>query len=320
MPDSPDGTLRDWDDISDHYTDAILVGNGASIAISRKFAYDSLFDAAPLRDGDRDLFNALETSNFEQVLDALRIARIVDRTAGYNTSDLRRQYQRVRRSLVHAVAGIHIAWEDVPSSTLKEIRDSLSHFRTVFSTNYDLLIYWAIMAEQDTSFVDFFWGTGRRFDLADATAWGNPTQIFYLHGGIHLVRDTDGAARKRVSAGRNLLRAFAAANDVPLFVSEGVAADKMQAIRRSDYLSSGYESLVNESETLVVFGHSLGPQDRHIRTALRHVTNLATSIRPRSSTAIIRDKARYIGKFPGKQIEFFDSTSHPLGDPAHTVP
>lgn len=36
--------IKQWEEIKDHYKDAIILGNGASIAISNKFMYDSLYD------------------------------------------------------------------------------------------------------------------------------------------------------------------------------------------------------------------------------------------------------------------------------------
>ena len=57
----------------------------------------------------------------------------------------------------------------------------------MFSTNYDLLVYWAIMCEEDPNdFRDFFWDPSLIFDSADVEVWGRPTVVHFLHGGVHL--------------------------------------------------------------------------------------------------------------------------------------
>jgi len=239
---------------------------------------------------------------------------------GHSAGSIGVQYRRVRRALVQTVADVHVPWDDIPESTLLRFRRALREYHVVCSTNYDLLIYWAIMARQGAGFVDYFWGSDNRFDLADVSTSFAKTRVLYLHGGLHLVRDADGSARKRVVAGpSNLIDSFRQADDVPLFVSEGTARDKLRAIRRSDYLSFAYETLVAEADSLVVFGHRLGEQDSHIRNALRRAPRLAISIRPGAPSRVISDKAWYIRQLPKPRIEFFDSTTHPLGDPSLTV-
>jgi hypothetical protein len=122
---------------------------------------------------------------------------------------------------VHAV---HIPWRLVQASTLATINQELARYRTVFTTNYDLLNYWAIQHRRASTTCSAAPTPG--FDLsATATA---QTRLLYLHGGLHLVRNQDGTARKLMSTEGTLL-GFAINNtiktldDVPLFVSEGRA-------------------------------------------------------------------------------------------------
>lgn len=310
-----DDSLFDWDELEDRYDRGILIGNGASRAVWDGFSYNSLFTAANLRTSDHDLFSAFGTTNFERVLDHLRTGEVVCANAGHRTTRIGLQYQRIRRALVDAVADIHVQWVHVDHPVLVRIRNALRRYDIVFSTNYDLLAYWAIMTrESGAGFVDYFWGTNQSFDLADASARSGPTPILYLHGGIHLVRAPNGAARKRVAGHENLLDAFGTANDVPLFVSEGTSEDKMRSIRRSDYLSFAYEVFTEEVDDLVVFGHRLGTGDAHIRNALRRARRLAISVVPGSTARVIAEKARYLQRLPTVRIDFFDATTHPLGD------
>ncbi|MDP1315153.1 DUF4917 family protein, partial [Klebsiella pneumoniae] len=79
---------------------------------------------------------------------------------------------------------------------------------------------------------DLFRSADASFDLRDTRT--NATRILYLHGGLHLVRNLDGTARKLPSTDSTLLSSFAINNtiktldDVPLFVSEGKVEEKLK--------------------------------------------------------------------------------------------
>jgi hypothetical protein len=98
-----------WQAVLDHYPqwNGILVGNGASRAVWHRFAYKSLFEQAcsvdvtqPLSASDRALFAALETENFEQILFALRTARVVQRALNRDSAHLQVHYESVRQALI----------------------------------------------------------------------------------------------------------------------------------------------------------------------------------------------------------------------------
>ena len=88
--------LDDWDDIDDGDWPTLLVGNGAGLAVSSKFAYDSLHTVAPLTQEDRDLFAALGTTNFEEALNHLRTASLVCDQLGHSSSDVDDRYESIR--------------------------------------------------------------------------------------------------------------------------------------------------------------------------------------------------------------------------------
>ncbi len=310
-----DHRLLDWSSIENRFRDTLLVGNGASLAVWEQFRYASLYRRAALTIRDRRLFDDLGTTNFEGVLEALRIGRLVCGNAGHPTRALFDQYRRVRRALVRAVGATHIPWTVVPDESLRQINQALRQYDYVFSTNYDLLIYWAMMSRQARGFRDYFWGPDNSFDPTDVATSGSLTRVLYLHGGIHLYRAEDGSACKRVADDANLLEVFATSRDVPLFISEGTYGDKLAAIRRSDYLSFAYESLAQECDRLVIFGHGLTAQDRHLRDVIRRRSRrLAISIVPATRHQIVQRKLRLTGHFPDATIEFFDARSHPLGN------
>jgi hypothetical protein len=307
----------------------ILIGNGASRAVSSRFAYGSLYQTAcafvegPALDTPaQQLFDELQTKNFEQVLSTLAAARLVNRLLGLPLQQIEDQHELIRSALVHAVRSVHVTRFEVPDSTLDEMNAALRLYDHVYSTNYDLLIYWAVM-RNEAGFKDYFWRS--QFDPADTDIYGDPTRILYLHGALHLYGNAGRRTYKRqnTSAG-NLLETFGQPlhrddTAVPLFVTEGSSEDKLRSIYTSDYLAFAYDQFSKHSGPLIIFGQSLdGTFDGHLLRAISKSGNreLRVAIHAGSSPNIARRKAEWLAKFPPTyEIKFFDSTTHPLGKP-----
>lgn len=311
-----DDNLPAWTEVDLHKWEALLLGNGASIAVWREFAYSNLFEQAILSEDDRAIFDVLGTTDFEQVLRALQISGLICEQAGH-APDVDGRYDNVRKALADAVHRIHVPWGLIPQNTLLKIATALREYNHVFSTNYDLIPCWAIMANGE-GFKDFFWNNANLFDPADVQLRGNETLIYYLHGGLHLCENLQRVAIKRVAGFQNLLDTFA--NDsqtIPLFVSEGASEQKLRVIRASDYLWHCYEALRRQSGPLVIFGNSLGPQDAHIASAIAEIPSraVAVSIFPTTPEAIIETKIHFMKVLSGvEEVLFFDSRTHPLGN------
>lgn len=325
-----DTALEDWSALrAEIPCSGLLIGNGASRAMWQAFAYESLFELAqttrnrPLGLSELAVFKALETSNFEQVLSALKNTIRVNAALTISSSSPRNRYFAIKEALIHAIRSVHIPWKHVQAESLARINGELSRYQTLYSTNYDLLTYWSIMQAPE-AFDDLFRGDDSSFDPGDTDS--RATRVLYLHGGLHLVKNLDGSTRKLTSSESTLLGSFAinTLGDVPLFVSEGNAQDKLKAIRHSDYLSYGYGQLAGHQGALCIFGHNLGEQDRHIVQALRdaRIKTLAISIYPRSQAFIQHQKRHFTQLFEGREVtlRFFDAKSHPLGDPQLRVP
>lgn len=322
------GELEDWTTLNSSIGfPELLIGNGASLAVWRKFAYFSLFDEAqttknrPLSPTELSVFRALDTSNFEQVLSALKNSIRVNAALTINSSSPRHRYFAIKEALIHAVRSVHIPWSQMQASSLTRINSALSQYQTVYSGNYDLLNYWAVMQAPE-AFEDLFRGPDSTFDLGNNNPQGSATRMLYLHGGMHLVKNFDGSTRILNSSESTLLASFAINHlgDIPLFVNEGSSADKLKAIRSSDYLSFCYSQLAQPKETLCIFGHNLAAQDQHLVQALQQarLKTLAISIYPHNPMFIQQQKQHYTTLFAEQDVElrFFDALSHPLGDPA----
>lgn len=310
---------------------SILIGNGASRVIWEKFAYSSLFERAcsddianPLDADDRALFASLGTSNFERVLHGLRIAQHVDGALGFADAveSQRKRYQSIQRALAQAVRDVHVPWPLIADSdVLVKMREALGTYGKIYSTNYDLLVYWASMTPPRLK--DFFWNSGQDsqyFDRKHADASG--TQVLYLHGALHLfVRSTE-TTHKRVNTTDlgNLLSQFGTPlqpDDIPLILTEGTSDAKRESIKSNDYLSFAHETLARDTSPLVIFGHSLDEvADAHIIDAIKErgrgpARAIAVSVYAQDPNH--QDYCARIDQSLG-QVELFDSASHPLGD------
>lgn len=204
-------SLVNWSNISADFTrssftgsgkPALLMGNGASRAIWGGFAYDSLLKEAQkldsrrgLRTKDGYLFTAYNTANFEGILEALSTTQKVLKTLKKPRWQIGAQYNRIRTALVNSVHSVHISYDKVEPQ-LATIKDELTNYHYVFTTNYDLISYWAMMVEPE-KFADYFWGNENSFDLASVQTWA-PTQFFFLHGALHLYKNDAGQTCKLV--------------------------------------------------------------------------------------------------------------------------
>ena len=329
MPNQYNERLYDWNEIKDeHQWSGILLGNGASIAIWDNFRYSSIFDRAassdyvenPLGEREIDLFEEINTTNFEQILSSLATARVVNQALGVESPDIDVIYEGVQRALVEAVRSVHIAWGLVSNETLLRIREELLNYSFVYSTNYDLLVYWAIMATPSgEGFKDYLWDGV--FDPGDTEIWEKSTKVLYIHGGLHLYRTEYGnTLKRRARNSENLLDLFGQPcrdGAVPLFVTEGDSRQKLNSIYRSDYLSFAYSKFSNHEGDLIIFGHSLGESDSHLFSLNDSWKGrrIAISLRPGRERTLRRKKANAKRIFPESYLVFFDSETHPLGLP-----
>ncbi len=198
----------------------------------------------------------------------------------------------------------------------------------VFTTSYDLLVYWAMAAGGFEPFMDHFRYRGRcEFDPVRASVPANKVPVYFLHGALHLVVGSTGAAWKlRQTDLDSILRQFGKpikgdAGARPLLVTEGSAEDKLAAIESNAYLSHALERLRGRALPLVVFGSSLSAHDSHLAEALNENPDrpVAISMLPAPRKELLARQVDISGRLEANPLLFFDATSHPLGDPALAV-
>ncbi len=319
-----DGRLASWRQVArEGLWRDLLIGNGLSRHVWPAFSYDSLYERAELlNQADRALFQALQTENFEVVLNSLSIAgRTLQALRNPSAAALATRYRSVQRALAAAVRGAHIPLSEFPQPARLAIKATLRQYRWVFTTNYDLVLYWCAGAgESFQGFADYFYGDWLQFDPARTRLNPRVTRIVYLHGALHLLVDSDGATYKTHRSTSTLLEQFDKRDPHdpdrrPLIVAEGSAEEKAHTIHSNEYLSFALGRLADSRAPLVIYGLSLRDEDAHLIEALNVSRRrpLAVSIRPSTRKAIRARQAELRAALCAEHLLFFDASSHPLG-------
>jgi hypothetical protein len=325
-----DGSLAAWGDVEVAFDgrSGLLLGNGLSRNVCGDFGYPSLLDRAP-RNGegsltreDRRLFEILDTPNFERVLADLAAAIRVADGLGEDPGPYLNRYRSIQQALGSAVQSVHPDFFDIPKSILQAIGRVFQDQAYVFSTSYDLIVYWAMGAVGYEGLCDCFWD-GECFDPADSEPRSYLTPVYFLHGALHLVVMGSGETRKRVNKElRNLLEQFGRPLDGdeqarPLLITEGSPQHKLLAIEGNDYLSDALNRLRGFESPVIVFGSELSEQDRHLVDALNREPDRAVAVsilgQGISRNEIQSIQGRLRSNLEASPLLFFDAATHPLG-------
>ena len=272
----------------------VLLGNGFSIGAHEKFGYGSLFEQAKqsdLPDRIKTLFERYGTTNFETVLRQLDegqwLAGHYGLYAKDNQPDMREDYEVLKEALIEAMGAVH------PDKRTKISQDMLTSavlflkkFNGVFTTCYDLLLYWVMLWTPDRRSIPFQDGFRPRVggDSDSLVFLGHvlPNKIFvhYLHGALHLTTKL-GEVRKLTLRDSEFedpiveqIRDALEANQYPLVVSEGNWVNKLERIESSSYLSWVFRRFEEISGNLFTYGTSFSEEDLHLQDAIVNNTRL----------------------------------------------
>jgi hypothetical protein len=273
----------------------LLLGNGFSIACRADiFLYGSLFGQADFGKAPEviGVFEALGTQDFEAVIRALEnAARILPAYVPLGAAAVAKMQDdaaTLKEILVETIAKNH---PSIPAEISDEqfwaCRQFLAHFLgadgQVFTLNYDLLLYWALMHE-DEEFGEPFelakndgFGNDEDDPDADYVVWqgeigAHDARVHFLHGALHLF-DSGSELKKYtwIRKGVPLVEQAREAinNDAfPLFVAEGTNSQKKSKIRHNAYLYQGFKQFTANvkqgKHCFFIFGHSLAANDDHI--------------------------------------------------------
>lgn len=298
------------------YPLSVLLGNGFSRAFGEEFAYSRLRDVAEMSQlnvGKDQLFDHAASDDFETVIRHLeQSAHLV---ALYDPSNERLKLQMtadaqaVKNGLVEALTTIHpLSGHDVSDDQYASARCFLSHFRRIFTLNYDLLLYWAVLQDR---LVPPKVVTKDGFGRIDGTlTWIQPDradeqEIFYLHGAMHFYLDRDGRLNKLEYADGRIveqLQTNLRFGKFPLVVTEGSYQDKQARIAASRYLSYCHSRLSRIRGALFIHGMALSENDTHVLNAIAHGSGAIDALyvglhgAPSETTEIVAAKARSLAR------------------------
>ena len=185
--------IKKWSDISEDFINkenSILLGNGFSIGYHEHFNYESLYEK--LAEEEKDIFNRLNTKNFEDVLKYLyeiysneNLIRL-DICKKENIERLKEKNKKIRElftEIIKKVHPVHFSILDIDEKIIEKIIKELSNYEKIFTTNYDLILYWLIM--NDNEFIDLFWNDCNKnngrcyFDLYKTKIYQGKIPIYY---------------------------------------------------------------------------------------------------------------------------------------------
>lgn len=261
----------------------LLLGNGFSIACRPSlFRYDKLFDRADFSrlERTREAFNLLNTTNFEEMIRALRNFALISGLYAPNDNQAKdlalKDADALREVLVSAVADSHPERpHTIESNEYLNCRNFLRGYKSINTLNYDLLLYWTLMQNElgdDEITCDDGFRKPTDDPYANYVSWDPDNSkgqtVRYLHGALHLY-DTESEMKKFTWTNTQIplvaqIRAALKQEFYPVFVSEGTSEEKIKRIRHNDYLCKMYRAFTELQGAIVVYGHSLDECDDHI--------------------------------------------------------
>lgn len=267
----------------------LLLGNGFCMAYDKdRFSFTSLLDSA-LKDNILKkeshiykLFQKLNTADFESVMKLLDQSRqVVEVYEGDKTllKELATDATNLKEYLVKIITNNHPAhMHEMPEEKKKACLEWLKPYPTIYTLNYDLLLYWTTLAAASQPYGDGFANTEEsRHEGYVVYQNKGSFEVHYLHGAMHLFDDGDEIIKKTYSNSGVLLvtqvKEALENGTYPIFISEGDSSQKMTKILHSAYLNHCYKSLRSKGRVtgggdIVIFGTTLKKNDQHIFDAI----------------------------------------------------
>ena len=257
----------------------LLLGNGFSIAFKKDiFSYKTLYEEC-LKSKDisnkvKKLFDKFKTNDFEIIIKNLNdAARVLDIYS--KNKDLIKQLKDdaniLKETLVKLLSDKHPSYPgEITDTQYEQCIKFINNFDTIYTLNYDLLLYWVIMkniGNGNRKYNDGFGYVDNQAYVAWKPEGSNRPNVFYLHGALHLF-DAGSEIIKFtwINTGIKLIKQIREElkkDHFPLFVAEGSSQEKMTKINHSQYLGKGIRSFSQIGGSLFIYGHSLSENDSH---------------------------------------------------------
>lgn len=271
----------------------LLLGNGFSMSYDNNiFSYNALSKFIHEIENKelQQLFDIVNTDNFELLMQQLDNSAQIAEIFGADkkvVEKIKEASETLKTSLIEAIKELHPGHVfTIPENKSRVCANFLQSFLSqggeVFTTNYDLLLYWICERNQLENRVD---GFGR--DAEETDEWVEPENrqyselrwgkykdeqsIYYLHGALQIFDTGIEIIKEEYTSQHYLLENIKermAKKEYPIFVTAGSGNDKLVHIMHNRYLSHCYDRLTKIEGSLIVYGFGFGPYDDHIIKAI----------------------------------------------------
>lgn len=318
---------------------SLLMGNGFSMAYDREiFSYNALYHFLMARDDKliNKLFDVIKTKNFELVMQQLDTTLALLEAFG-SDGDLQKNIilasKKLKEGLLSSIHQLHPEHVyKIPEVKAIACAEFLSLFinsgGNIFTTNYDLLLYWVLMRQHIDNPIDGFgWEIENPEDVSQGVEaefsdliWGpnmKAQNIHYLHGALHIFDAGVDIEKVQYEQGSFLIEKVKRRLDrgsYPIFVTAGNGDEKLTHIRHNRYLSYCFDKLSEVDGSLVTFGFNFGEYDEHIIEAINKATHVQNKTPPKLWSVYIgvysEDDAEHIRSIQSKfhaKVKLFDA-------------
>lgn len=325
--------IHQWDEgFGDHFKGSdIFVGNGFSINICERLNYRALFEIFSKSASSTlvKIFYELDTSNFEYVIEALRLSRLVNKLLKSDIEQYIDLIEEVKNGLIDSIQKTHPTYKETNFPLMDSLAFQFLQFNNIFTTNYDIFLYRVVLATKEliennrmegVLYHDDFYEEISATELGYGGSYDhNLRKIYYLHGSLFFYRkhlQTYKLRKIDQIEYINLIRKEIANSNLPVFVAEGSSKDKQLAINNNSYLSHCSDILkskrTSNNNKLTVFGFSFSPPDNHLIELINTsgVKEMAVSLWPGLSIEELEIERTRINSLFGRiEITFYDSRS-----------
>lgn len=307
----------------------LLLGNGFSVAYNpNMFSYNALHDfMSNLQDSDLSkILSVIETRNFEIIMQQLDTCTALIEAFDGNSAlkiKIEESTKALKRKLLEAVNALHPEHVfKVPEAQSKICAAFLEHFLGanggIYSTNYDLLLYWVLLrnvmqkhndgcGREQENFSEEF--TPPEDQIWSELTWGKHRKeqnTFYLHGALQFFDDGTSIVKEEYSGHEYLLAGISKRMEkgqYPIFVTAGDGQQKLEHITHNQYLNFCYDKLCSLDGSLVTYGFRFGAYDEHIIDAINRAAK-------NGKNAAEKLRSIYIGVYSKEDHDHIEQIAH----------
>lgn len=291
------------------------------------FSYNALHQFIDELDNDllSRLFQIVNTKNFELVMQQLdNFCELIDTFDP--DSELRPKVEdaseALKVSLLEAIESLHPDHvfeisQEKSAACSKFVSQFLDHGGNVFTTNYDVLMYWVLMRNGHLNAID---GFGRDRENPDdyvpademefsELRWGRNKKgqnVHYLHGALPLFDTGIEVVKEQYDSDHYIMENIKGRmkkKEYPVFVTAGTSDQKLEHIMHNRYLTHCYDRLCVIQGTLIAFGFNFGEYDEHIIEAINKAAKYGKKMPNKLWST-------YIGVYSDADKEHIESIAH----------